>query len=130
MSTAIEKLKKELVSIADKRLSRQAKAMAAPVEKMLESFCGQDSRFAEAVEGCPKTLTDCMEAVSKGVTYEISDVDAYRRAVQFYVPGAEVDFRCLIVLPSAKDGKKRGKILQGIGQDTDIISVSLDDLLG
>lgn len=124
----IDKLRRELTGLNDKRLSRQGKAMAKPVEQMLESFCGQDARFAEAVEQCDKTLTDCMEAVSKDVQYAISDVDAYRRAVQFYFPDAEVDFRCLIVLP-VKTGHK-AKILPGIGGgDSDIISVSFDDLL-
>lgn len=133
--TAVEKLKAELTGLEDKRLSRQEAAMAKPVEEMLEAFCAQDARFSQTVENCKGTLTDCMKAVGKDVRYAISDVEAYRRAVQFYFPGAEVDFKCVIVLPSEK--REPGKVLRGIGveqrkeekREDGIITVSLLDLL-
>ena len=88
----------------------------------------QDQRFADAVFGKQETLSDCMKAVGKGVTYEISDVEAYRRAVQYYFPAADVDFKCVVVLPA----EKKGVVTRGIGiaqeSENEEITVSLFDL--
>jgi hypothetical protein len=37
-----------------------------------------------------------MRAVAKGVHGSISDIEAYRRAVQYYFPGAEVEMQMVI----------------------------------
>ena len=71
-----------------------------------------------------------MHDVSKGVTYTLSDVEAYRRAVGFYFPAADVDFKCVIVLPA----EKSGVVTRGIGRAADAdeepeeITVSLFDI--
>ena len=110
------------------KLSRIEEAMLEPVGRMLTSFCAQDARFAEAVFEKKETLTDCMHAVSKGVTYALSDVEAYKRAVQFYFPAADVDFKCVVVLPA----EKSGVVTRGIGRAADAdgeeITVSLFDI--
>ena len=110
---AITKIEQEIK--APGKLSRIEAAMLEPVGKMLIGFCRQDQRFAEAVFEKKETLTDCMHAVSKGVTYALSDVEAYKRAVQFYFPAAEVDFKCVIVLPA----EKSGVVTRGIGRAAD-----------
>lgn len=126
---AITKLKQEIKS-SGKLLSRLETAMLEPVGNMLISFCRQDQRFADAVFEKKETLTDCMHAVSKGVTYSISDVEAYKRAVQFYFPAADVDFKCVVVLPA----EKSGVVTRGIGRAADAdeepeeITVSLFDI--
>lgn len=134
-----EKLKNELTGFNDKGLPRFAGAMAKAIEAMLESFCEQDERFAEKVLSSDKTLTDCVKSVLSGTQYVLSDVEAYRKAVAFYFPGADVDFRCLIVIPEEK--KQPAKVLPPLktAKETkkeekkagaeDIITVSLLDLL-
>lgn len=68
-----------------------ARVMKQPVRDALETFIRQDDEFAQAVvQG--GAFEKCMEAVSKNVGRGISDLDAYKRAVQFYFPGADVEF--------------------------------------
>lgn len=125
---AITKLEQEIKNPG--KLSRIEAAMLEPVGKMLISFCRQDARFASAVFEKKETLSDCVKAVANGVAYMISDVDAYKKAVQFYFPAADVDFKCVIVLPA----EKSGVVTRGIGRAADAdeepeeITVSLFDI--
>ncbi len=67
----------------------RAAAMKAAVRETLKDFCRQDEEFAQAVvQG--GSFDKCMETVAKGVGSSISDLEAYKRAVQFYFPGAEI----------------------------------------
>ena len=92
---AIQKLGKELKEL--KKGSSKVKAMKQPVHDALAEFCRQDEEFAQAVlQG--GSFTDCMAAVAAGVSGSISDLDAYRRAVQFYFPGADIRFQMQINL--------------------------------
>ena len=126
---AVEKLRQEQKN-PDKGISKQAAALIYPICEMLISFCKQDQRFADAVFEKKETLSDCVKAVANGVTYMISDVDAYKKAVQFYFPAADVDFKCVIVLPA----EKSGVVTRGIGRAADAdeepeeITVSLFDI--
>lgn len=109
-----EKLKCESENITD----RYQKAMQADVRKALLSFCKQESEFSQSIIESKQTFKDCMAAVAKGVRDSISDLEAYRRAAQFYFPGAGIEFFMKIDLcGSVKDGGK------------DALSVSLTDLL-
>ena len=84
---ALSKLKEELPGIKGQKES----AMKNAVAEALESFCRQDESFARAVaEG--GSFSDCMKAVAKGTGGSISDLEAYRKAVRFYFPKAEVSF--------------------------------------
>ena len=59
----------------------------------LVNFCRQDDEFAQAVVQNDKTLGDCVKSAVKDASSRnpgISDLEVYRRAVQFYFPGAEV----------------------------------------
>ena len=70
---------------------RYASAMKGAVCEALDGFCRQDAEFAQAVvQG--GTFADCMKAVAKGCGSAISDLEAFRRAVRFYFPGADVKF--------------------------------------
>ena len=73
------------------------KAMAAPVAEALRSFCRQDAEFAQAVEQ-GGSLAECMSAVAKGVGSYISDLDAYKKAVAFFFPGAKIRMQMTIDL--------------------------------
>ena len=51
------------------------------------------------------TFEDCMKAVAKGCGSSISDLDAYKKAVQFYFPGAQIRMTMTIDLIGAAAGK-------------------------
>ena len=53
------------------------------------------------------TLADCMKAVAKGVTNALSDLEAYKRAVQFYFDGATVQFVMKIALTPEETEEER-----------------------
>ncbi len=94
--TAIEKLKEETAHFKG---SRTAKAMLDDVRRVLEDFCRQDEEFAQAICQSDKTLSDCMSYVADGVvSNSISDITAYKRAVEFYFPGADISFSMTIDL--------------------------------
>lgn len=91
---AIKKLNEGLKSLKG---SRHVEVMKQPVHDALVSFCQQDHEFAQAVmQG--GSFEECMNAVAKNVGSAISDLDAYRRAVQFYFPSANVNYQMTIRL--------------------------------
>lgn len=72
-------------------------AMKAAVKETLLSFCRQEEEFAQAVvQG--GSFKDCMAAVAKNAGSSLSDLEAYKRAVAFYFPGAHVEFAMTIDL--------------------------------
>lgn len=90
---AIEKLEKGKKDVKGQKET----AMASAVLAALKDFSAQDEEFARAVvQG--GNFADCMKAVAKGVGNSISDIDAYRKAVQFYFPGAKVKMQLSIDL--------------------------------
>jgi len=84
---AIAKINKEL---AEYRGGLGEEIMKKDVAAALCDFCEQDEEFAQAViQG--GSFRGCMAAVAKGVNGSgISDLEAYKRAVQFYFPGAGI----------------------------------------
>jgi len=100
---AIEKLKKELADI--KGSSQIINIIKKPVADTLSGFCKQDEEFAQAIVQSKKSLGDCLSEIVKGVTTGISDIETYRKAVQFYFPGAGVHMSMTIDLcASVNDG--------------------------
>ena len=96
---ALEKLRKEAVAVSGSK----ERAMMDAVRATLENFAGQEEEFAQAiVQG--GSFPDCMKAVAKGVGMSISDLEAYRKAVQFYFPGAEIRMQMTIDLIGAAAG--------------------------
>lgn len=97
---AVNKLTEEKKSVA----GQKEKVMSGAVLAALKDFCLQDEEFAQAiVQG--GSFADCMKKVANGVGNSISDLDAYKKAVQFYFPGAEVKMQLAIDLI----GKARGE---------------------
>ena len=72
--------------------SREARAVRDYILKTLIYFADQEPRFAEVVCNTKRTFSECCAAVVHNAGGMISDLDAYRRAVQFYFPNAEVEF--------------------------------------
>lgn len=97
---ALEKLRKEAAAVSGSK----ERAMSEAVRATLENFAGQEEEFAQAiVQG--GSFPSCMAAVAKGVGASISDLEAYKKAVQFYFPGAEIRMQMTIDLigAAAKD---------------------------
>lgn len=94
MATKLENfLTDALAKLSGKQVSavtgNKQKAMASVVAEVLRNFCRQDAEFAQAVaQG--GSFAECMNAVAKGVGNCISDIDAYKKAVGFYFPGANI----------------------------------------
>ena len=93
--------------------------MATAVLDAIHEFCIQSEDFAKAVaEG--GSFADCMKAVAKGVGNSISDLEAYKKAVAFYLPSAEIVVQMKITV-----GDKAGK-----AAPAQPILLSLEDFLG
>lgn len=88
---AVEKLNSEVKNVNGQKEG----AMKNAVKDALLDFCKQDEEFAQAiVQG--GSFADCMKEVAKGVGGHISDLEAYRKAVSFYFPGAEI--KCVMTI--------------------------------
>ena len=115
MSEFYEEAARKLKVGLKENCGKHGNAMKKEVAKALEDFCGQDAEFAQAVAK-GGAFKDCMEAVSKGVGQSISDLDAYKRAVEFYFPGAGISFSmtidlCASVRKEEPEEKKAGLVL-------------------
>ena len=98
-------LKKIQAEFKSGKYDKYGQVMKVDVLRQLESFCTQDEEFAQAVvQG--GTFEDCMKAVAKSCGQSLSDVEAYRRAVAFYFPGATVKMQLTIDLIGAAAEKK------------------------
>ncbi|MBQ2994771.1 MAG: hypothetical protein IJD56_04655, partial [Peptococcaceae bacterium] len=73
------------------------------VHSALAGFCKQNESFAQAVIN-GGTFAECIKYCTDGIggNTGISDIDIYRRAVQFYFPGARVDFKIQIMTDGAE----------------------------
>jgi len=90
---------------ASGKYDRYASAMKEAVCEALDGFCRQDGEFAQAVvQG--GTFEDCMKAVAKNCGSSISDLEAFRRAVQFYFPGADVRFQMSVNLCASVEAEE------------------------
>lgn len=108
---------------------RYASAMKNAVCEALDGFCRQDAEFAQAVvQG--GSFADCMKAVAKDCGSSISDLEAFRRAVRFYFPGADVKFQMTVNLcadveaeaaqEQAKKQEKRGPVIVSLKDFFDV----------
>lgn len=115
---AFEKLDKEQKAVS----GQKEKVMAGAVLAAIKDFCKQDEEFAQAVvQG--GTFADCMKKVAAGVGNCISDLDAYKKAVQFYFPGAKVQMQlALDLIGDAAAPAEAPKVEQKI--------LSLEDFFG
>ena len=120
---AIARLDRELKEL--KKTSQHITVMKKPVHDALVDFCKQDGEFAQAVcQG--ESFAACMEAVAKNAGSALSDLEAYRRAVQFYFPGAEIRMQMTIRVNPHEDVSEEA--LQERRQDSVILD--LFDLMG
>ncbi len=108
----------------------KASAMRSAVLEALCNFCQQDEEFTQAVLQNDKTFSDCMKAVAKGVGSYISDLEAYKKAVQFYFPGAEIKCHMTIdLIGKAAEGVQPITMTTNTEQvKKSVLDISLDDL--
>jgi hypothetical protein len=104
---AVEKLKKELADVTLTKGNRYVEAVKKPTVEALIGFCRQDEEIAQAVVQQEKTLADCLKSVMSGCGSSISDVEVYRRAVQFYFPGADVRVEMTVDLCASVSGDEK-----------------------
>ena len=98
MSEFYEQAKARLQKESKEKMDRYGEAMKFAVKEALMDFCRQEEEFAQAVvQG--GSFKDCMAAVGKKVKNNaISDLEAYKAAVEFYFPGAAVSMKMNIDL--------------------------------
>ena len=90
MSETIEQAKKKLTEEEKNFKGNQCgQVVYKDLAKTLTQFC-EEEWFAEAVLKSNKTLSDCCQTILSDVRTGISDVETYKRAVEFYVPGSTV----------------------------------------
>ena len=95
----LEKVKEKLdAEMKEKVQGRHASAVRPSVYEKLLAFSEQSEEFAQAVLDCEKTINDCCEAAMKGCGSSISDLEVYRKAVEFYFPGSDVEMTLTINL--------------------------------
>lgn len=119
--TVTEKFGKELKTA---KLGKKAQAVKQAVLGALEDFCGQNAEFEQAVlQG--GSVADCIESTVKGSGSSISDLEVYRKAVEFYFPTALIRTSMTLDLG---DGGYSGED-KPITMSTNKVELSLDDLL-
>ena len=97
LGDALKKLDEGVSGNASKNFGTKENVMKNAVRDALAEFCRQDTEFAQAVvQG--GGFADCMKAVAKGIGGSISDLEAFRRAAQFYFPGADIAFHITVDL--------------------------------
>lgn len=127
---AIKKLDTEFKEC--KSLSQKGKAVSSAVLDALKTFCRQNTEFSQAVVQSDKPIKECIESTVKGCGGSISDIEVYRKAVQFYFPGSDVRFSMTIDL-----GDEGFSNSAEISDDPELpavpakkgLSLSLDELL-
>lgn len=91
--TGVERIRSEL---KDVKSDRYYNVLKNPVADALICFCEQQPEFDQAVAEAKGTFSECMAHVCKGIGGAISDVDAYRKAAEFYFPGSVVEMKMVI----------------------------------
>jgi hypothetical protein len=89
------------------KFDRYAAAMKGYVKQTLLQLCEENEAFAAAV-AAGDVFEDCMKAVAKGVGASISDLEVMRRAVKFYMKGADIRFQMVIVGAGAAETSGAG----------------------
>lgn len=98
--------------------------MGAAVLAALIEFCEQNSEFAQAVVqmNIDKSIKDCIESTVAKAGSSISDIEVYKKAVEFYFPGADIHFDMRIDLGDngfSNDSKPQNSMLLSLDEFLD-----------
>lgn len=109
------------------KLTKKGSAVSGAVTAALEDFCRQNHEFEQAVlQG--GSLAECVEHTVKGCGNSISDIEVYRKAVEFYFPTAKVHMALTIDL--GDNGFSNSSEDKPITvSKNEKVELSLDDLL-
>ena len=105
-------------------------AMKDEIADMICNFVEQDNEFARAIVESG-SFADCMKKVASGVGNSISDIEAIRKAVDFYFPGAIVNFSMTISVNPHEFPAPEPTPVSEQGAETkskSVLELSLDDL--
>ena len=106
-------------------LQQREKVIAEPTAKALHTFCEQSEEFSRAVIQTDKTFDDCLKSVVSGIKGNaVSDLEVYQSAVEFYFPGAKIEFRMLIHMSEYETETEDSQ-----EQHEEELALSLDSLL-
>lgn len=79
------------------------KTIAPPTAETLISFCRQSDEFAEAIVN-GGSFRECIAKIAKDMNrWACGDFAVYGKAVEFYLPGAKVEYTVNIVLPNTNN---------------------------
>lgn len=132
ISTSIIDQAKEKIKTSSKviKLHRKAEVIKDATTKALHQFCEQSEEFSRAVIDCDKPFEVCLNEIIKGTGNAISDLNVFNKAVQFYFPGAVVEFRMLIHMSEYElDESEQPQTHWTDEPQKENISLSLDSLL-
>ena len=117
------KAQEGIVSAASKKLDEEEKAFVGSgrakmifphVVKTLRGFIEEDVSFAVVFANTVRTVSECCAAVVDKSGDVMSDLEVYRKAVQFYFPNADVEFKMNVRItgaaPSEEEMKKPADI--------------------
>lgn len=109
------------------KLTKKASVVSGAVTAALEDFCRQNHEFEQAVlQG--GSLADCIEHTVKGCGNSISDIEIYRKAVEFYFPTAKIQMNMILDLgDGGYSGEPEDKPITVSRNEK--VELSLDDLL-
>ncbi len=108
---------------------RYQQAVAPETAKALILFCEQEQEFEQAIEDSRKNFQECLDTITKGIGGSCSDLEVYKRAVQFYFPGAVVHFHMEIDLIGDAAEKHHNPPITMTKSSKDSLGLILDDLL-
>lgn len=120
IDAAIEKITKETEAVP---ASGKDGAVRYAVRDALVNFCRQSQEFAESITATGKCMKECIHEIMSGVGQSISDVEVYRRAVEFWMPGTTVKAEIRVILPDVRENEAEDKPKQKVK------ILSLEDLL-
>lgn len=95
---AKDKINKERTEVKG---NRYAQAVAPFVADTLIVFIDENEDFAAAVANSEKTFDECCTAITKDTKDYLADLEVYKRAVQFYLPEADLKCEMRVELPNA-----------------------------
>ena len=120
-----EAVEKITTGAKEAKASGKAAAVKDAVRDALVQFCRQSEEFSETVVLTGKCMDECLNEITKNIGSSISDFELYRRAVAFWMEGADVFAELRIVLPEAEkpDVRENGR------KERRVKILSLEDLL-
>ena len=121
-SIIIEDAQEKIKPSEEKKLGRYENAVNSAVAAALREFCEQSEEFARAIVESDKTYNDCLTEICKGLGKSISDFDLYTKAVQFWFPGAIIEYKMVLHMSEYETEEEQH-------EEPKDISFSLDSLL-